>query len=85
MATAARLGGMRMAKDYLELAANCESKAAKAQDRFSRYQLISFAENYRMLAESATALDRSAKFLKPLTTTERRTAAELTKARPSRD
>jgi len=36
MVTAARLAGMRMAKDYLELAANCESEAAKAQDRFSR-------------------------------------------------
>jgi hypothetical protein len=85
MVTAARLAGRRMAKDYLELAANCESEAAKAQDRFSRYQLLSFAENYRMLAESAAALDRSAKALKPLTTTERHTANELAKARPSRD
>ena len=54
---------MRKAKDFLELASHCESEAAKAQDKFLRYQLLSFAESYRMLAESTAALDRSAKAL----------------------
>ena len=63
MATAARLAGMRMVKDYLELASHCESEAAKAQDKFLRYQLRSFAESYRTLAESAAALERSAEAL----------------------
>ena len=54
---------MRKAKDFLELASHCESEAAKAQDKFLRYQLLSFAEGYRMLAESTAALDRSAKAL----------------------
>ena len=50
-------------EDYLELALYCESEAAKAQDKFMRYQLLSFAESYRMLAESTAALDRSAEAL----------------------
>ena len=54
---------MQKAKDFLELASHCESEAAKAQDKFLRYQLLSFAESYRMLAESTAALDRSAKAL----------------------
>ena len=51
---------MPKAKDFLELASHCESEAAKAQDKFLRYQLLSFAESYRVLAESTTALQRSA-------------------------
>jgi hypothetical protein len=57
---------MLIANDYLELASHCESEAAKAQDRFSRYQLLSFAESYRVLAESSAALDRSAKALETI-------------------
>jgi hypothetical protein len=60
------LVGMRTARDYLELASHCESEAANAQDKFSRYQLLSFAESYRVLAESTTALDRSAKALETI-------------------
>jgi len=62
-AAVARLVGMRTAREYLELASHCESEAAKAQDKFSRDQLLSFAESYRMLAVSAAASDRSAKFV----------------------
>ena len=51
---------MQKAQDYLALASQCESEAAKAQDKFLRYQLLSFAESYRVLAESTTALQRSA-------------------------
>ena len=51
---------MTAAKDYLELAFHCESEAAKAQDKFSRYQLSSLAESYWTLA---AVLDRSAKAL----------------------
>ena len=51
---------MQKAKDFLELASHCESEAAKAQDKFLRYQLLSFAESYRTLAESTAALERSA-------------------------
>jgi len=54
---------MQNAKHYLELASHCESEAAKAQDKFLRYQLLSFAESYRMLAESTAALERSAEAL----------------------
>ena len=54
---------MQMAQDYLAMASHCESEAAKAQDKFLRYQLLSFAESYRMLAESTAALDRSAEAL----------------------
>jgi hypothetical protein len=57
---------MQKAKDFLELASHCESEAAKAQDKFLRYQLLSFAESYRTLAESAVALDRSAKALETI-------------------
>jgi hypothetical protein len=57
---------MRTAKDHLELASHCEGEAAKAQDKFSRYQLLSFAESYRVLVESTTALDRSAKALETI-------------------
>jgi hypothetical protein len=64
--TAVRLMRMEAAKDYLALASLCEIQAAKAQDRFSRYQLLSFAESYRMLAESAAAMDRSAKALETI-------------------
>ena len=63
MAAVARLVGMRTAREYLELASHCESEAAKAQDKFLRYQLLSFAESYRTLAESTTALERSAEAL----------------------
>ena len=49
VAAVARLVGMRTAREYLELASHCESEAAKAQDKFSRYQLLSFAESYRTL------------------------------------
>jgi len=49
-----------MAQDYLAMASHCESEAAKAQDKFLRYQLLSFAESYRTLAESTAALERSA-------------------------
>jgi hypothetical protein len=56
---AARLVGMRTAKDYLELASHCESEAGKVQDKFLCYQLLSFAESYRTLAESTAALERS--------------------------
>ena len=52
---------MPKAKDFLELASHCESEAAKAQDKFSLHQRLSFAENYRMLAERTAGLDRSAK------------------------
>ena len=51
---------IQMAQDYLAMASHCESEAAKAQDKFLRYQLLSFAESYRVLAESTTALQRSA-------------------------
>ena len=54
---------MQKAKDFLELASHCESEAAKAPDKFSRYQLLSLAESYRVLAESTTALERSAEAL----------------------
>ena len=54
---------MQKAKDFLELASHCESEAAKAQDKFLRYQLLSFAESYRTLAESTVVLDRSTKAL----------------------
>jgi len=57
---------MQMAKDYLALALRCEGEAAKAPDKFSRYQLLSLAESYRTLAESAVALDRSAKALETI-------------------
>jgi hypothetical protein len=57
---------MRTVREYLELASHCESEAAKAQDKFSRYQLLSFAESYRMLAECAAAMDRSAKALETI-------------------
>jgi hypothetical protein len=66
VAAGARLVGMRTAREYLELASHCESDAAKVQDKFSRHQLLSFAENYRMLAESAAAMDRSAKALETI-------------------
>ena len=46
---------LQKAKDYLALASHCESEAAKAQDKFLRYQLLSFAESYRM--RSAKALE----------------------------
>jgi hypothetical protein len=52
---------MTAAKDYLELALICESEAAKARDKFSRYELSSLAESYRTLAKSTALLDRSAK------------------------
>ena len=42
---------------------HCEIEAAKAPDKFSRYQLLSLAESYRTLAESTEALDSSAKAL----------------------
>ena len=51
----------------------CESEAAKAQDKFLRYQLLSFAESYRTLAESTAALERSEGPLK--TCAERHKAA----------
>ena len=51
---------IQMAQDYLAMASHCESEAAKAQDKFLRYQLLSFAESYRTLAESTAALERSA-------------------------
>ena len=35
---------MQKARDFLELASHCESEAAKAQDKFLRYQLLSLAE-----------------------------------------
>ena len=54
---------MQKAEDFLELASHCESEAAKVQDKFLRYQFLSFAESYRVLAESTAALDRSAKAL----------------------
>ena len=54
---------MQMAKDYLALALRCEGEAAKAPDKFSRYQLLSLAESYRTLAESTAALERSAEAL----------------------
>ena len=54
---------LQKAKDYLALASHCESEAAKAQDKFLRYQLLSFAESYRTLAESTAALERSAEAL----------------------
>ena len=54
---------MQMAQDYLAMTSHCESEAAKAQDKFLRYQLLSFAESYRTLAESTTALERSAEAL----------------------
>ena len=57
---------MTTARDYLELALHHESEATKAKDKFSRYQLLSFAESYRTLAESAAALDRSAKALETI-------------------
>jgi hypothetical protein len=50
---------MTAAKDYLELASHCESEAAKARDKFSRYELSSLAESYRTLAKSTALLDRS--------------------------
>ena len=59
----ARLIRMQAAKDYLALASLCEVQAAKAPDKFSRYQLLSLAESYRTLAESTAALDSSAKAL----------------------
>jgi hypothetical protein len=43
--------GMQKAEDFLELALHFESEAAKAQDKFLRNQLLSFAETYRVLAE----------------------------------
>jgi len=54
---------MQKAQDYLALGSHCESEAAKAQDKFLRYQLLSFAESYRTLAESTAALERSAEAL----------------------
>ena len=54
---------MQKAQDYMALASHCESEAAKAQDKFLRYQLLSFAESYRTLAESTPALERSAEAL----------------------
>ena len=54
---------MQKAKDFLELASHCESEAAKVQDKFLRDQLLSFAESYRVLAESTTALECSAEAL----------------------
>jgi hypothetical protein len=54
---------MQKAKDFLELASHCESEAGKAQDKFLRYQLLSFAESYRTLAESTAALERSVEAL----------------------
>ena len=54
---------LQKAKDYLALASHCESEAAKVQDKFFRYQLLSFAESYRTLAESSAALERSAEAL----------------------
>ena len=66
VAAVARLVGMRTAREYLELASHCESEAAKAQDKFSHYQLLSFAESYRTLAESAATLDRSSKALETI-------------------
>ena len=52
---------LQKAKDYLALASHCESEAAKAQDKFSRYELFALAESYRMLSESTVLLERSAK------------------------
>jgi hypothetical protein len=66
VAAVARLVGMRTAREYLEFASHCESEAAKAQDKFSRYQLLSFAESYRTLAESAAMVDRSSKALETI-------------------
>ena len=66
VAAVARLVGMRTAREYLELASHCESEAAKAQDKFSRYQLLSFAESYRMPAESAAMVDRSSNALETI-------------------
>jgi hypothetical protein len=66
VAAVVRLVGMRTAREYLELAAHCEGEAAKVQDRSSRYQLLSFAESYRTLAESAAAMDCSAKALETI-------------------
>jgi hypothetical protein len=57
---------MTAARDYLKLALHCESEAAKARDKFSRYQLLSLAESYRTLAESKAVLDRSAKALETI-------------------
>jgi len=54
---------MQKAKDFLELASHCEREAAKVQDKFLRDQLLSFAESYRVLAESTTALECSAEAL----------------------
>ena len=54
---------VQKAKDLLELASHCESEAAKVQDKFLRYQLLSFAESYRTLAKSSAALERSAEAL----------------------
>ena len=51
---------MTAAKEYLELALHCESEAAKARDKFSRYELSSLAESYRMLAKSTALLNCSA-------------------------
>ena len=53
---------MQKAKDFLELASHCEREAAKVQDKL-RDQLLSFAESYRVLAESTTALECSAEAL----------------------
>ena len=64
---------LQRAKDYLAMASHCESEAAKAQDKFLRYQLLSFAESYRTLAESTAALERSEGPLK--TCAERHKAA----------
>ena len=43
------------------IALHCASEAAKAQDKFSRYELFALAESYRMLSESTALLERSAK------------------------
>ena len=64
---------VQKAQDYLALGSHCESEAAKAQDKFLRYQLLSFAESYRTLAESTAALERSEGPLK--TCAERHKAA----------
>ena len=49
-----------METDYLELALHCESEAAKARDKFSRYELSSLAGSYRTLAKSTALLNCSA-------------------------
>ena len=72
MATAARLVGMTMAKDFLKRALRRESEAARAKDKFSRYQFFALCGELSDTGRKARRcwiIQQSS--LKPITCAER--------------